>query len=509
MVPVVRSSGTTVSEQYLAQLAERSFLNLWSYPNLFIDKQPNGKGDGKELCDLLVVCGDHVLVFNDKTIAWPDVDNIELAWQRWFKRAVEKSAKQVLGAIRWIDQFPERIFLDAQCTTRLPLEFPPANRRKIHGIVVALGAGDACEKYFAGDSGSLLIFPGGEGSQNPSSPFPPFTIGDLNPNGPFIHVLDDISLDIVMRELDTVVDFTSYLSKKEAFIRLGCLLGAHGEEELLAYYLTHMNTEDEHDFTHPDGSSLGENETIMLGDGFYGDLITNPQYIKKKKADEISYVWDRLITQFTDHLLAGTSITPEGTEFVLANYEEAIRFMALELRFARRHFGEGIIDALEKGQIHNRFTRGLIPPDDGSGLQTGYFFLTLSVPTTPIKGGYEQYRQTRKNMLEAYAFTFLQKYPYLYRIIGIGTEPPPKEGEKSGSSEDLVFVENPDWTESFVEELEERKTLYSIDQPGNTVEYAVHGDEYPQIENDTERKHHPKLNRQQRRANKARSTRRK
>ena len=43
-------------------------LNLWSYPNLFF--RP-----GKELCDLLVVCGDEILVFSDKTIAWPTVDD--------------------------------------------------------------------------------------------------------------------------------------------------------------------------------------------------------------------------------------------------------------------------------------------------------------------------------------------------------------------------------------------------------------------------------------------------
>jgi hypothetical protein len=44
---VLRSLGTTLSERYLAKLADRSFLNLWSYPNTFIDKKTGGKGDGK------------------------------------------------------------------------------------------------------------------------------------------------------------------------------------------------------------------------------------------------------------------------------------------------------------------------------------------------------------------------------------------------------------------------------------------------------------------------------
>lgn len=48
-----RSRGSTASERLLADLGEHAFLNLWSYPNLFYDKKKNGKGDGKELCDLL------------------------------------------------------------------------------------------------------------------------------------------------------------------------------------------------------------------------------------------------------------------------------------------------------------------------------------------------------------------------------------------------------------------------------------------------------------------------
>ena len=39
--------------RYLGQLCRRSFLRLWSFPGLCIDKKPVGKMQGKELCDLL------------------------------------------------------------------------------------------------------------------------------------------------------------------------------------------------------------------------------------------------------------------------------------------------------------------------------------------------------------------------------------------------------------------------------------------------------------------------
>jgi hypothetical protein len=97
--PIIKGVGKTASEKYLAHLARGTFLNLWSYPNVFIDKRHNDRGVGKELCDLLVVCGNDVLIFSDKHISWPGGDS-NVAWPRWFKRAIQKSANQIRGAER-------------------------------------------------------------------------------------------------------------------------------------------------------------------------------------------------------------------------------------------------------------------------------------------------------------------------------------------------------------------------------------------------------------------------
>jgi hypothetical protein len=35
----------------------------------------------------------------------------------------------------------------------------------------------------------------------------------------YIHILDDTSLDILLRTLDTVADFVGYLQKKETFVK--------------------------------------------------------------------------------------------------------------------------------------------------------------------------------------------------------------------------------------------------------------------------------------------------
>jgi hypothetical protein len=67
MQNINKSSGTTPTEEYLAKICEKTFLSLWSYPNLYKPEgRKNGKGVGTEICDLLVVFGNHVIIFSDK-----------------------------------------------------------------------------------------------------------------------------------------------------------------------------------------------------------------------------------------------------------------------------------------------------------------------------------------------------------------------------------------------------------------------------------------------------------
>jgi hypothetical protein len=61
-----KSAGVTATQRMLADFCERSFLELWCYPNPYTD-------DGHELCDLLAVFGDDVFIFFDRESALPEV----------------------------------------------------------------------------------------------------------------------------------------------------------------------------------------------------------------------------------------------------------------------------------------------------------------------------------------------------------------------------------------------------------------------------------------------------
>ena len=58
---------------------------------------------------MLVVFGNDVILFSDKSIKFPVHDNVQVAWGRWYRAAVLDSAKQLFGATRWVRDHPESI----------------------------------------------------------------------------------------------------------------------------------------------------------------------------------------------------------------------------------------------------------------------------------------------------------------------------------------------------------------------------------------------------------------
>ena len=111
------------------------------------------------------------------------------------------------------------------------------------------------KRHFGDGIGSLRVRPEILGDQHASAEGPPFAVGDLDPLGSYVHVMDDITLSVVLGELDTVLDFAEYLTKKAAFVRSGRLGSAAGEHDLLAHYLTRLNEDGDHEFFEVGGTT--------------------------------------------------------------------------------------------------------------------------------------------------------------------------------------------------------------------------------------------------------------
>jgi hypothetical protein len=263
------------AELLVYQMSRRSFLSLWSYMN------PRTKPQGKELCDVLVVCEPDVIIFSVKQIALRSSGDPQTNADRWQRKAIDESCKQIYGAERILSKSTNVVRSDSS----LGVSLPNASDIRIHRVAVALG-----------------------GKKQVDLPFGDFGKG-------FIHVMDEQSFSILINELDTITDFAAYLLAKEIFCKSQIKTLFDGpEENLLATYL------------HAGKKFPANSDVVIVGDGLWEQFVTKEEYKRKQEADKDSYLCDRIIEQFCDDFLRGQlEFAPNPT-----NTERALRQLAME-----------------------------------------------------------------------------------------------------------------------------------------------------------------------------------
>lgn len=461
------SEGVNESERILTTLCRKSFLRLWSQTNVFTDEGfKDGKGSTRELCDALVIFGDDVIVFSDKHIAFQADKDLAVAWPRWYKRAVLESCKQLYGAKSWLQRFPQRAYLDAKCTRPLPV--PVHSSVRFHLVAVTRGSREAALAYYGGHGlGSFGLNSAIEGAGHLQTPF---VVGLPEPNKYFVHVFDEVSIELLLSELDTAADFLDYLKKRESLLgRRGTHVSAYGEEELLAAYLRTMDSDGlEHVFVNAPGDD-GIPDAIFFGEGFYKALNNDPAYKRKKLADGISYEWDRLIDRFLEY--GDPSLHKKYFDQTAAETEQGLRLMAAESRFRRRQLAEAFIGALRRVEPGMRLGRLVYGGVEG---ETVFVFVVLAKKKNE---SYEKYRQHRISVLHAYVQTARLKAPLGTTFVGIAFDNPHKDYK--GGSEDLFALTRDTWTTRELEELEAVRLELGL--WGDAMEVSRYRqDEFPQ-----------------------------
>ncbi|HEX6981542.1 MAG TPA: hypothetical protein VF181_02170 [Balneolaceae bacterium] len=342
----------TESEKYVFEITSKSFLSLWSYPN------PTGK-KGKELCDILIVCGNDVIVISVKDITPTDSGSIKTDWNRWLDRAIDSSAKQIYGAERWLKGATHVIENDG--TESLPL--PSLENRNIHRIAVAFGGGDEM----------------------------PIKFGDFGKG--FVHVWDKKAFDIILKELDTITDFIEYLnSKEEHFLQGNKTIFIGHEEDYLAYYLVNNR------------SFPQEDAVIIIDEGIWEEFEKSPEYQLRKEEDEISYLWDSIIETYIQGMKNDHAYVNPG----LINAEPALRVMALERRFGRRLLSKSLMEFRELAKNKEVRSRSVFSPFS----ETTYVFLPAFLDEDP---------QDRMAELSARCWVMRDKIRQNPTVVGIAT----------------------------------------------------------------------------------------
>lgn len=432
---IIKSAPFNESEKLLSKLADKVFLSLWSFPNVYTDEGIS-KGQGEELCDLLVVFNEHVIIFSDKgEVTYKPTTDIKVGWKRWVKKAYLKSCFQAYRAEKWINEYPKRIFLDKKCSIPFPIEFPPADKIHIHRVVIVRGITKAASEYYSDDSGTLMLRPDIVGEEHFERPF---MIGRPSHDKGYIHFFDEKSIQIVFDELDTIADLTKYLSKKEAFIDAGRLLTASGEDDLLGYYLSSYEDADAKGnpyFIDP----LPENR-VVVWPGFYESVRQTEVYKLMGNFRRASYFWDKAIDLMGQGAFQGKWKETNGK-----NYDEEImvlRYMAAEHRFARSFLSPAVQEIVARP----------FPDDEvlprvriiGSMTNPMLCYLWLVLPRTSEFSDYQKYREARKNLLAHYCSACKDAKPQFEIIVGVACDAVNHEG----GSEELIHVHTHEWGEA-------------------------------------------------------------
>lgn len=283
----------------------------------------------------------------------------------------------------------------------------------------------------------------------------PFTVGDLDPDKGYVHVLDDTTLD-------TITDFVQYLTKKETFMRGGRAVMAVGEEDLLAYYLSHVDENEEHAFVIPHDINA-----VYVDEGRWEDFKRSPQRQAQLKANEVSYAWDALVEQFANHTICGTQYfrSHEG----INHNERTIRWLAREPRTRRRALVTALFELMDEDVPEwSRRTRVLLSSRPGDP----YYVLMIS--PRPQGVAYEKYRTGRRNMLEACCRVLKAMRPEARDIIGVATE----QGSVEERSEDAVYLDAREWSEE--DQAQALNLQEEWDILNDVSGYATRVQEYPE-----------------------------
>lgn len=432
-----RANGKNASEYQLISLCNSNLLSLWCFPNpYYIDKTK------KELCDELVVFKDHIFIFSDKFCKISSEQQISIAWNRWFKRAIQESARQIIGAEKQIREQPSNIYVDAMCTRKFPFKINLTESTKIHRIIVAKGtmnpdaeySGLSIDTRITGKEHLVLL----DNNNLPIGSAKPFFVGYPLDRHTIFHIFDEFTLSVILEELDSLDDFANYLTEKEEVLESGNDLMANGEEDILAHYLSTVENERHVILTEAEKRGKQVYHFLPTWESYVG----SEGYATKKECDQKSYFWDAFIERTLSHLMKGTAQTS-----TVKNYDELNMLFtpfAEMSRIERRMAAELTFSAYDEAQVLNSssviesFTRTVCL---SGSLKKYCIIIFVSWPQGCPE---EKYREMRQYILDLAMREFKAvREPDATQIIGIAF----CSDRSKDVSEDMRMIDLRHWTD--------------------------------------------------------------
>lgn len=226
-------------------------------------------------------------------------------------------------------------------------------------------------------------------------------------------VLDDYTLPILFRYIDTIRDFLNYLKKREALLRSVSTFMCHGEEELLQQYLRSIDPDGEHGFQHMiDEFSKGDVDGVNWDYDTFTEFQSSEAMGAKQELDRPSYFVDRFIDYTYENALRPDSSADERIELVL-------RRLAEMSRVERRIIGKHLVEFSSLSHESSSFSRlhffDTVLTDATEALLMFSFSLGDPMPSATEDSTFEM--QVSEDLATCYAVAAFEKFPSLETIL--------------------------------------------------------------------------------------------
>lgn len=379
----------TESERIVSELCKNTFLSFWSFRNPV-------REDGKELCDVLIVCGNNVIIFSVKDISVKASGDFKVDYIRWQKRAIEDSVRQLYGAEKKV--LSKEIIFSHDKKEQILLNEENFN---IYRIAIAFGGKN---KF-------------------------PLTQGDFGKG--FIHVLDELTTLTLLNELDTVSDFINFLNEKENLFNLGVKSNSFFDDSLLAiYFQNYESLPFDIDSNIPD--------SIIFSATLWGDYIKSVEYREEKEQNKNSYFWDNLIELLIKDYRNNALIRETKRNEV----EIVLRIMNKESRFKRRQLSKIFYELVKSGERDDDIKARMVKFDQANSI----VYVFMCSPSDK--------REERIEELEYRCWIARQIYKDSQTIVGIATD---KITSNKGFSIDFYYLYLPELDEKTTNNIERLK----------------------------------------------------
>lgn len=347
----------SAAEAIIADLCKDAFFQDFCFRNPY---HGHGK-DRKELCDVLVV-------LNNVVIIW-QIKNIKLSNDGHFKESdIKKGVSQSRGARKTILAL-DNITLTNVAGVEKILDLSVV--KEVFMITAIEGGTEDFGHYY-----------------------------DENASRGNVHIFYEKFTRFATKHLNTVTDFVTYLRAKEAFMTGKGVIITGGEENLLALFLNNARS-----FGKADDPEV--NNVFFDIEGMAEELENDPDYKDKLDADYWSQGWDLLIEK------KRAAIAHDGSHDDAVARDKFLAKMMSHSRFERRNLGKMFYDAA---------VEALKGPNDESFVYRRYYAADGVTYVFAFMGSIDSDHTARRNMLYVAALAARLKIERNTMVIAVVTE---------------------------------------------------------------------------------------